>query len=87
MSVSDALGAPRSVQIPAGTIDYRERGSGPAIVFVHGVGVNGDLWRKVVPRVAAGRRCIAPDLPHGAHSTPLNADAFLARYRLRSVSE
>jgi hypothetical protein len=29
-------------------------------VFVHGVGVNGDLWRAVAPPLARERRCIAP---------------------------
>lgn len=78
MSVSEELGERRSTTIAAGTIDYRERGSGPPIVFVHGVGVNGDLWRKVVPRLASAHRCIAPDLPHGAHTTPLKPDADLS---------
>jgi len=78
VSVSDVLGERRRITIPAGTIDYRERGSGPALVFVHGVGVNGDLWRKVVPRLAAQHRCIAPDLPHGAHTTPVKPDADLS---------
>jgi pimeloyl-ACP methyl ester carboxylesterase len=74
MSVSEALGERRSIDVPAGTIEYRERGSGPPIVFVHGVGVNGDLWRLVAPDLAAaGYRCIAPDLPFGAHSRPLRA--------------
>jgi pimeloyl-ACP methyl ester carboxylesterase len=78
VSISDALGEPRSVRIGAGTIDYRERGSGSPVVFVHGVGVNGDLWRKVVPELAGGLRCIAPDLPHGAHSTPVDPNADLS---------
>jgi pimeloyl-ACP methyl ester carboxylesterase len=71
MSVSSALGEERSADVPAGTIAYRERGSGPPVVFVHGVGVNGDLWRSVVPQLADGYRCIAPDLPLGAHAHPL----------------
>lgn len=38
------------------------------MVFVHGVLVNADLWRAVVPRVAeAGFRCLAPDWPMGSH--------------------
>jgi pimeloyl-ACP methyl ester carboxylesterase len=78
MAVSDALGERRVVDVPAGTIEYRERGDGPAIVFVHGVGVNGDLWRKVVPRLAGEFRCIAPDWPLGAHSHPLRPDADLS---------
>jgi pimeloyl-ACP methyl ester carboxylesterase len=72
MSVSEELGARRTVDVPAGKIEYRERGTGPPIVFAHGVGVNGDLWRNVAPELAAdGYRCIAPDLPLGGHSIPL----------------
>jgi pimeloyl-ACP methyl ester carboxylesterase len=78
MSISPALGEQRSVEIPAGTIAYRERGEGPPVVFVHGVGVNGDLWRNVAPALADGHRCIAPDLPLGAHSHPLRPDADLS---------
>jgi pimeloyl-ACP methyl ester carboxylesterase len=78
MSVSAVLGEPRAIDTRAGTIDYRERGSGPPIVFVHGVGVNGDLWRSVAPRLASEYRCIVPDLPFGAHSRPLRADADLS---------
>jgi pimeloyl-ACP methyl ester carboxylesterase len=71
VSVSAALGERRTVEVPAGTIEYRERGSGRPLVFVHGVGVNGDLWRAVVPELAGDFRCIAPDLPLGGHSLPL----------------
>jgi pimeloyl-ACP methyl ester carboxylesterase len=78
MSVSAVLGEPRSIDTRAGTIDYRESGSGPPIVFVHGVGVNGDLWRHVAPSLASEYRCIVPDLPFGAHSRPLRADADLS---------
>ena len=78
MSVSAVLGEPRSIDIPAGTIEYRESGSGPPVVFVHGVGVNGDLWRNVAPELAGEHRCIVPDLPFGAHSRPLRKDAELS---------
>jgi pimeloyl-ACP methyl ester carboxylesterase len=76
--MSAELGEPRTVELPAGTIDYRERGSGRPIVFVHGVGVNGDLWRGVAPPLASDFRCIAPDWPLGAHSRPLREDADLS---------
>lgn len=78
MSVSAALGDRRTVQTPAGTIEYRERGSGPAVFFVHGVGVNGDLWRGVARRLAGTHRCVVPDLPWGSHSLPISADADLS---------
>jgi pimeloyl-ACP methyl ester carboxylesterase len=71
------LGARRTVDVPAGTIEYRDRGAGPPIVFVHGVGVNGDLWRRVAPALD-GWRSIAPDWPLGAHSHALRKDADLS---------
>jgi pimeloyl-ACP methyl ester carboxylesterase len=77
MSISDALGEQREVKLRQGTVRYRERGQGEPIVFVHGLLVNGDLWRKVVPRLADRYRCITPDWPLGAHSEPLAADADL----------
>lgn len=78
MAVSEQLGERRTVEVPAGRIEYRERGSGPPVVFVHGVGVNADLWRNVVPGLADVHRCIAPDLPLGAHAHALRADADLS---------
>lgn len=78
MSISPQLGREHRVDIPEGAISYRDRGVGPPIVFVHGVGVNGDLWRHVVPRLEGSHRCITPDLPWGAHSIPLQPDADLS---------
>ena len=78
MSVSAALGTPRIAETRAGSIEYREQGSGTPIVFIHGVGVNGDLWRAVAPGLAGEHRCIVPDLPWGAHSHPLREDADLS---------
>ena len=63
--------------LPQGTIRYRERGNGEPIVFVHGLLVNGDLWRKVVPTLAKDFRCITPDWPLGSHEVPMNPDADL----------
>src|SRR5947208_777214 len=75
MSISQELGERRTADIPAGRLEYRERGSGPPMVFAHGAGVNGDLWRKVAPELADRHRCIVPDLPLGGHSLPLNGGA------------
>src|SRR5919108_6126297 len=78
MSVSDQLGTVHEVDLPQGTIRYRERGTGEPLVFVHGLLVNGDLWRKVVPELAKDYRCITPDWPLGSHELPMNADADLS---------
>jgi pimeloyl-ACP methyl ester carboxylesterase len=77
MSISESLGEEREVALPQGTIRYRERGEGEPIVFVHGLLVNGDLWRKVVPLLADRYRCITPDWPLGSHSRPLAPSADL----------
>jgi pimeloyl-ACP methyl ester carboxylesterase len=72
MARSLSLGAPGTVEVAGGRLAYRERGAGPPVVFVHGLLVNGDLWRDVVPPVAeAGFRCVVPDLPLGAHAEPM----------------
>jgi pimeloyl-ACP methyl ester carboxylesterase len=78
MSISEALGEQHEVNLPRGTIRYRDRGQGPPIVFVHGALVNGDLWRKVVPELAKDFRCITPDLPLGSHELPMPATADLS---------
>ncbi|GAA5156130.1 alpha/beta fold hydrolase [Pseudonocardia eucalypti] len=72
------LGEYREVELPAGPLRYRERGSGRPLVFLHGGLANGDLWRGVVPRLAADYRCIVPDLPKGSHRLPMRPDADLA---------
>ena len=57
----------RFVDIPSGRIAYVEHGSGPVALFVHGVLVNGYLWRHQLSELASVRRCIAIDLlAHGA---------------------
>ena len=72
---SDALGDQKTVEVPQGTLRYQEVGSGPALVFVHGLLVNANLWRKVVEPLAPDFRCIALDLPLGSHELPMpNAD-------------
>ncbi|WP_216894484.1 alpha/beta fold hydrolase [Nocardia alni] len=99
MATSSALGPINEVELPGGRIRYHETGSGSPVVFVHGLLVNADLWRKVAPGVAAaGHRCIAPDWPFGAHSIPVpGADlsptgaadliaAFLDRLDLHDVT-
>jgi pimeloyl-ACP methyl ester carboxylesterase len=64
--------------LPQGTLHVRDTGgSGPPIVFVHGVLVDGTVWRKVTAELAPEFRCIAPDWPLGSHPRPMNADADL----------
>lgn len=69
-----ALGTRREASLAAGTVQYFESGpeDGPTVLFVHGLLVNADLWRKVVPGVAgAGFRTLAVDWPLGSHHIPM----------------
>ena len=61
----------QEIQVPQGTIRYRDVGSGEPIVFVHGLLVDGRLWRDVTPHLADEFRCIVPDLPLGSHTIPM----------------
>jgi pimeloyl-ACP methyl ester carboxylesterase len=54
-----------------GALAWRETGAGPPLVFFAGALANGDLWRDVVAALADRYRCIAIDLPLGAHPWPL----------------
>jgi pimeloyl-ACP methyl ester carboxylesterase len=85
MAISEVLGERRTVKVPSGTLEYRERGSGRPVVFAHGAAVNGDLWRKVAPEFAGERRCIVPDLPLGGHSTPLRGEPDLSLFGLADI--
>src|SRR5262245_52286964 len=56
----------RSVQTASGRISYTEQGKGPVALFVHGVLLNGHLWRHQLAHLSDIRRCIAVDLlAHG----------------------
>ena len=57
-------------------------GSGPPVVFLHGVLMNGTLWDDVVDGLRDRYRCIVPELPFGAHRTPMPEDTDL---RLESL--
>ncbi|MEM7410397.1 MAG: alpha/beta hydrolase [Myxococcota bacterium] len=75
MPISPDLGECRSVSLSSGPLSYRERGEGRPLVFVHGLLVNGDLWRKVVPGLSDVAHCITPDWPLGSHDVARPADA------------
>jgi pimeloyl-ACP methyl ester carboxylesterase len=85
MSVSEVLGERRTAKVPAGTLEYRERGTGPPMVFVHGVAVNGDLWRKVVPGLVGEHRCITLDVPLGGHSIALDGEPDLSLFGVARI--
>ncbi len=88
MAPSDApaASAPRKeVDLPSGTIRYRDAGEGKPVVFVHGYLVDGRLWDGVVDRLSAHCRCIAPDWPIGAQQQAMKPDADLSPYGIAAT--
>lgn len=73
------------VDLPQGTIEYRDSGSGPVLLFVHGLLVKGTLWRKVIAPLEGEFRCVAPDLPLGSHRVPMRAGADLTPHGLAKL--
>lgn len=67
----------REIELPSGTIRYREAGEGKPVVFVHGYLVDGRLWDGVVDRLSDRYRCLAPDWPIGAQQIAMKPDADL----------
>ncbi|CAA9585753.1 MAG: Hydrolase, alpha/beta fold family [uncultured Truepera sp.] len=65
----------RTVQLSQGPIQYLDIGNGPVLLFVHGLLVNGEMWRKVYRPLSARFRCIVPTLPLGGHVEPMREDA------------
>lgn len=62
-----------SIETPSGRISYTESGSGPVALFVHGVLLNGYVWRHQLEALCDVRRCIAVDLlAHG--DTEISSD-------------
>jgi pimeloyl-ACP methyl ester carboxylesterase len=84
--------AKRGVATASGRIAYTECGSGPVALFVHGVLLNGHLWRHQLAQLSDLRRCIAVDLlAHGAteiapeQSVSVSANADMLRQFLDAL--
>jgi pimeloyl-ACP methyl ester carboxylesterase len=73
------------LELSAGTIEYEDTGGdGPAIVFSHGLFMDGSQWRHVVAELRADYRCVLPTLPLGAQRHPMRPDADLS---MRGIAE
>lgn len=60
--------ANRTRALAQGQIRYLQAGEGPAALFIHGWPLNGTHWQPMMARLAAARRCIAPDLMGLGHT-------------------
>ena len=66
------------IEVSQGPIHYRDEGSGPTMVFIHGLLVDGRVWDRVVPLLSSRARCIVVEMPLGAHRRAMNPDADLS---------
>jgi pimeloyl-ACP methyl ester carboxylesterase len=69
----------KSVDVAAGTVEYREEGdpSGPPVVLLHGLLMNDAQWNLALPLLPSGFRYLLPVLPMGGHRIPMRDDADL----------
>ena len=69
----------KSVDVSAGTIEYREEGdpNGRPVVLLHGLLMNDAQWNLTLPLLPSGFRYLRPTLPMGGHRIPMRADADL----------
>lgn len=79
------------VQVDGLTLGYRESGTGPPVLLLHGWPTSSFLWREVMGPIARANRVVAVDLPgFGVSDKPLDVrynfaffgrvlDLFLAR--------
>jgi pimeloyl-ACP methyl ester carboxylesterase len=66
------------IELPQGNVRVHDEGEGPVLLFVHGLLVDHTLWELVVERLSGRHRCVAVDLPLGAHREAMRADADLS---------
>jgi pimeloyl-ACP methyl ester carboxylesterase len=72
-------------------VAYRDEGSGPVLLLIHGMAGSSRTWDAVLPELAKKYRVIAPDLPgHGLSAKPrgdysLGAFAAFLRDLLREL--
>jgi len=69
----------KSVDLTAGTIEYREQGdpNGAPVVLLHGLLMNDAQWNVALPLLPQGHRFLLPILPMGGHRIPMRDDADL----------
>jgi pimeloyl-ACP methyl ester carboxylesterase len=67
------------IELSAGAIAYEDTaGSGPVVVLLHGLAMDGSVWSQVVQQLRPDHRCLAPTLPLGGHRKPMREEADLS---------
>ncbi len=76
----------QEIELSAGIIEYEDTGgSGPIVVLLHGLAMDGSLWRKVVQELRNDHRCVVPTMPLGSHRRPMRADADLSPHGIAKL--
>lgn len=69
----------QEIELSAGMIEYEDTGgSGPIVVLLHGLVMDGSVWRHVVRELRNDHRCVVPTMPMGSHRRPMREDADLS---------
>lgn len=68
----------KRIATSAGIIEYADEGTGPPVVFLHGLLMDHEVWDAVIPLLPSRFRYIRPVLPLGSHRIPLHDDADLS---------
>ncbi|HEX7610130.1 MAG TPA: alpha/beta fold hydrolase, partial [Solirubrobacteraceae bacterium] len=61
-------------------VAYRQAGSGPVLVLIHGITADSSTWRRVMPYLARRFTVIAPDLIGHGHSAKPKGDYSLGAH-------
>ncbi|MGF7121654.1 hypothetical protein DEU38_11831 [Rhodococcus sp. AG1013] len=65
----------REVELSAGPIEYEDTGGdGPVLMFIHGLIMDGSVWRNVVAELRDRYRCIVPTWPLGGHRKQMHPE-------------
>jgi len=62
------------LKLPSGPLQYEQTGAGSLAVFVHGGGLDHNMWREQLVALGDLRRCVAIDLPAASEGPPRRLD-------------
>lgn len=65
-----------TIDIDGYTFHYRERGSGPLVIFIHGFPLDSTMWLDQMKALSSLRRCVAVDLRGFGLSDPVTVDSL-----------
>ena len=69
--------SPKHLTLHGHDLAYREAGTGPTVLLIHGMAGSSRTWKAVMPRLAGHCHVIAPDLPGHGESAPPTGDYSL----------